>query len=173
LGSETFAGVTVYFGKAERRRAQQVDENQLTRRRDPAMAILGDYVIMTDSSELLKHVITTKNEGSGLLAEDLEYLLIASKLRRLPGGSEPGMISFERPEESLRLVYELATADATRQQLSNRAERNGFFRALDGALRDNPLPPFSAIARYLAPGGSLMTSDESGLHWVNFTLRRK
>lgn len=173
LESESYAGVTIYFEEAERRRAREVEDDQLTRRPDPAMAILGDYLIASDSSQLLKHVITTKDEGSGLLADELEFRLIASKLRRLPGGSKSGMIAFDRPEESLRLVYELATADATRQQLSNRAERNGFFRAMDGALRDNPLPPFSAIARYLAPGGSLMTSDETGLHYVNFTLRRK
>ncbi len=173
LRSETYAGVTIYLGEPQRPRARQMEDNELTRRPDPAIAILGDYLIMSDSSQLLKHVITTKNEGSGLLADDFEFRLIASKLRRLPGGSDPGMIAFDRPEESLRLVYELANADATRQRLTNRAERNGFFRALDGALRDNPLPPFSAIARYLAPGGSLVTSDETGLHYVNFTLRRK
>jgi hypothetical protein len=171
--SESYAGVTIYFGEPPRRRARQMEENQLTRRPDPAMAILGDYLILSDSSQLLKHVITTKEEGSGLLADELEFRLIASKLRRLPGGDAPGMIAFDRPEESLRLIYELANAEATRQQMSNRAERNGFFRVLDGALRDNPLPPFSAIARYLAPGGSLMTSDATGLHYVNFTLRRK
>jgi hypothetical protein len=173
LESESYAGVTIYSGEPPRRRARQMEENQLTRRPDPAMAILGDYLILSDSSQLLKHVITTKEEGSGLLADELEFRLIASKLRRLPGGDAPGMIAFDRPEESLRLIYELANTEATRQQMSSRAERNGFFRVLDGALRDNPLPPFSAIARYLAPGGSLMTSDATGVHYVNFTLRRK
>jgi hypothetical protein len=173
LGSESFAGVTIYFAEPQRRRAQQMEGNQLTRRPDPALAILGDYLIASDSSQLLKHVITTKQEGSGLLADELEFRLVASKLRRLPGGDSPGMIAFDRPEEALRLLYELATAEATREQLSRGAERNGFFRALDGALRDNPLPPFSVISRYLAPGGSLITNDETGVHYVNFTLRRK
>jgi hypothetical protein len=83
------------------------------------------------------------------------------------------MIMFDRPEEALRSFYELVTGDATRQRLSRNAERSGFFRALDGALRDHPLPPFSAIARYLAPGGTLLTDDETGLHLVMFALRRK
>jgi hypothetical protein len=83
------------------------------------------------------------------------------------------LIAFDRPEEALRLWYDIATADTTRQRLSQGAENNRFFRTVNDALRDNPLPPFAVLARYLAPSGSLLTDDESGLHYVSFTLRRK
>jgi hypothetical protein len=170
---ESFDGVEYWQAPSPPQRQDPDQAGALTRQPDPAVAILDDYLMITDSSQLLKHVITTKTQGSQMLADELDYRLIASKLRRLPGGDSPDGITFDRPEEGMRLLYELATADATRQQLSRGAENNGFFRAVDGALRDNPLPPFSAIARYLAPGGSLLTNDETGLHLVNFTLRRK
>ena len=170
---ESFGGIEYWQAPSPQQPQPDDQAGQFTRQPDPAVAILDDYLVLTDSSQFLKQVITTKNEGSQLLGEELDYRLIASKLHRLPGGDKPDMITFNRPEEALRVFYELATADATRQRLSSGAENNAFVRVLDGALRDNPLPPFSAIARYLAPGGSLLTNDETGLHVVIFTLRRK
>ena len=170
---ESFGGIEYWQAPSPPQRQQGGPGREFTRQPDPAVAILDDYLVLTDSSQFLKHVITAKTEGSQMLGDELDYRLIASKLHRLPGGSKPGMITFNRPEEALRLMYELATADTTRQRMSQGAENNAFVRVLDGALRDNPLPPFSAIARYLAPGGSLLTNDETGLHMVMFTLRRK
>jgi hypothetical protein len=46
-------------------------------------------------------------------------------------------------------------------------------RALYDALEANPLPPFSEIAKYLAPGGGMLVSDETGLHYTAFALRRE
>jgi len=148
-------------------------DRPLLRRPDPAFAIVGDYLLLTDSSEFLKRAVVTKGNASASLANELDFKLIASKIRRQSGGENPGMLSFNRPEEAMRLLYELATSDTTRQRLQSQAENNRFFGALDGALRDNPLPPFAVIARYLAPGGSLITNDETGFHYMAFTLRRR
>jgi hypothetical protein len=148
-------------------------DRPLLREPDPAIAILDDYLLLSDSSDLLKHAMVTRGQVSGSLANELDYKLIASRIRRQAGGDTPGMLAFDRPEESLRLLYELATGDTTRQQLQARSDENPFFGALDGALRENPLPPFAVIARYLAPGGSLITNDATGFHYTSFTLRRR
>ena len=73
----------------------------------------------------------------------------------------------------MRLMYELATSDPLREGLRGQAENNRFMGSVNQALNDHPLPPFAAIAKYLAPGGSLVVSDASGLHMTSFTLRRK
>jgi len=169
---QAFGGVTYYAAqRAEGNRDRP--ERPLMRRPDPAFALVGDYLLLTDSTDLLKHVIATKNDGSQALASQLEFKLIASKIRRHPGGDAPGLLSFNRPEEGMRLLYDLATSDTTRERLAKGAEGNKGLRALDTALRENPLPPFSVIAKYLAPGGSLLTSDETGFHYTSFTLRRQ
>ncbi len=155
------------------RPAEGRPDQPMLREPDPAIAILDDYLLLSDSSELLKHAIVTRGRVSGSLATELDYKLIASRIRRQAGGDSPGMLAFDRPEESLRLLYELATGDTTRQQLQSRADDNPFFGALDGALQENPLPPFAVIARYLAPGGSLITNDATGFHYTSFTLRRR
>ena len=173
IKEETFAGVKYYCAAQRSEENRDRPERPLMRRPDPAFAIVGDYLLLTDSTDLFKHVISTKKDGSQALANQLEFKLIAAKVRRQPGGEKPGLLSYTQPEEGMRLLYDLATADTTRQRLSSGAEGNAALRSLDKALRDNPLPPFAVIAKYLAPGGSLLTNDESGFHYTSFTLRRK
>jgi hypothetical protein len=172
LTKDTFAGVT-YYRVPVGNEPPNAPPRPLLRRPDPALAIVDDYFLASDSTAFLKQAIAAKADPSQGLAEQLEFRLVTSKIRRQPGGDAPGMIAFDRPEEAMRLWYELATAEITRERLAKRAEDNGFFRSLNTALRDHPLPPFSTVAQYLAPSGSLLTSDEGGLHYVSFTLKRK
>ena len=53
------------------------------------------------------------------------------------------------------------------------AQDNPFLQTLNQALEDNPLPPFAVIRKYLAPTGSILRSDDSGFHYIGFSLRRK
>lgn len=170
---ETFAGVTYFRASVRTPPQAEAPRRPLLRQPDPAVAIMDDYLLLSDSTDLLKQAIVAKGDSSQSLADQLEFRLVASKIRRQPGGERPGLIAFDRPEEALRLWYDIATADTTRQRLSQGAENNQFFRTVNDALRDHPLPPFAVLARYLAPSGSLLTDDESGMHYVSFTLRRK
>jgi hypothetical protein len=173
LTKESFGGVT-YYGAADRTgRGGNRPERPLVRRPEPAVAIFGDYLLLTDSVELLKHAIATKNDASQSLANQLEFKLIASKIRRRPGGEAPGLLSYDQPEEGMRLLYDLAISQDVRDRLATGAENNQALKALQTALKDNPLPPFAVIAKYLAPGGSLLTNDETGFHFTAFTLKRK
>jgi len=173
MARETFAGVTIHRVPTGKPRAKEPPNRPLIRQPDPAIAIVDDYLLATDALDLLKQAIVAKSDTSQSLAGQLEFRLIASKIRSQPGGARASLIAFDRPEEALRLWYEIATAETTRQRLAQGAENNRFFRAVNDALRDHPLPPFAVLARYLAPSGSLLTDDETGLHYTSFTLRRK
>lgn len=151
------------------------DENRpdFVRAPVPCLAIVGDYLMFTDSDRFLKRILVTQGSNSEGLADQLDYKLIASRIRRQAGRQEPAMISFSRPEEILKSLYELATKDSTLDALSRGAEDNGFFRVLDRAVQDSPLPDFEEIAKYLSPRGAMTISDETGLHTISFTLKRK
>ena len=170
LTKDTYGGVTFYRAPINNRNRNGVEE--FTRIPDPCLAVIGDYLMGTDSSKLLKQVILTKSDSSESLANDLEYKLIASKIKRQVGTAKMGMITFRRPEESFRALYQLATSKSIREQLDTRSDRNPFFRALNGALKENPLPPFAVVAQYLAPGGGMVVNDATGFHYTLFTLRR-
>jgi hypothetical protein len=107
------------------------------------------------------------------LASALDFKLIASKIARQPGGERPAMMSFDRPETGWKYMYDLAQADRTKDRLRESAANNPFFKALNEGLTDNPLPPWSAMSRYLAPQGGMIVNDDSGVHYMQFSLRRK
>jgi Protein of unknown function (DUF3352) len=137
----------------------------------PCCGILGDYLILADRPSFYEAAVATLGDSSKSLAASLDYKLIASKLSRQ--AANPSMISFSRPEQSLRYVYDLAASADTRKMLAERGESSPLLRDLGQALEENPLPPFSVLEQYLAPGGSALTDDESGLHYQSFTLRRE
>jgi hypothetical protein len=137
----------------------------------PAFGIVHGCLMATDREAFLKNIISGgANAG---LADELDYKLIANKATRAAGAAQPGMLSFNRPEEGLRYLYDLASAQQTRQRLAEAGENNQFFRSLGGVLERNPLPPFSTLQKYIAPAGAAMINDDTGIHYVSFSLRRK
>ncbi|MBI1904237.1 MAG: DUF3352 domain-containing protein [Planctomycetia bacterium] len=177
MTKQTFGGVPYYrfevFGRAPNQPPPGEGPVQIQlRAQEPCVAIVGDYVVFSDSVKLLERAIVTSTDASGSLAGELDFKLISSKIERHSGG-KPAMLQFARPEESLRMFYEMANSKDTRRTLSELAGENEFFAALDKALKENPLPPFAAIAKYLAPTGAMVTNDETGIHFMSFGLRRK
>jgi hypothetical protein len=168
---QSYGGVSYY--QVQTRRPRGNFDEETMRLPEPALGIVGDYLLASDAVQCLQQAIITKSDPSQSLANQLDFKLIASKIRRHLGDDEAGMISFNRPEESLRHMYMLATSPTMRTRLRDGAEDNPLFRALNAALEDNPLPPFSVIAQYMAPGGAVVTRDETGIHYTAFTLRRE
>lgn len=170
LQKEAYGG-TVFYRLPSRGRNQQVDQQAL-RVPEPCAAIVNDYFLITDSVKLMYQAISAKDSAQPL-AQELDYKLIASKISRRLGEQKAGMVSFSRPEEGLRNIYEMVNSATVRNQLGSRAANNPAFRALNDALTQNPLPPFSVLAQYLSPGGSMIVNDETGFHYTGFSLRRE
>jgi hypothetical protein len=171
LEKKTFAGTTYHAIKTPPPRNEPPIN---LRRPEPTMSIVGDYLILTDSIKALEEVITTNSHPGKSLANELDYKLIASKMRRQVGGENPGLVQFARPETGMKLLYDLAQSEDTQGLLARQAqEGNRFFERMEKAMKDNPLPPFSVIAKYFAPSGAMMVNDETGFHYTGFTLKRK
>lgn len=177
---KTFGSVPYYAAKIpEGQRPRAPGDNQPggvrleLRSPEGCVGVLGDYLVVADSSNLLQHCVSAQSDAARGLKSELDFKLIASKIRRQVGGQEPGMLTFNRPEEGMRAMYEVAKAENTRQMLAAQAERNSFFRGLNDAVSKNALPPFGVFAKYLAPGGGMVVDDETGIHYMAFGLRRK
>ena len=138
----------------------------------PCFGIVGKYLLFTDRPSLMEKVLAMAAEPGDGLAAQLDFKLVASRIRREAGTAKPAMIRFVRPEEAMRILYEVALADGTRELLHRRGERNPLLRSLDSALEARPLPPFAVLEQYLAPAGALMIDDETGIHFTSFSLRR-
>ena len=139
----------------------------------PCFGIVDDYLVITNRPSLYEKVLATAADGTKSLADELEFKLIENKIKRQTGGAKPVMLGFNRPVEGLRYWYDLINTDSTREALKRQAERNPFFKSLDTSLQKSPLPPFEVIQRYFAPSGSMAVDDSDGIHFMDFSLRRK
>ncbi|MCC6125314.1 MAG: hypothetical protein IT426_10155 [Pirellulales bacterium] len=139
----------------------------------PCFGIVEDYLVIANQPSIYERVLATAADSTKSLGNELDFKLIASKLERVAGETKPAMLSFDRPEEAMRFLYDLATSDRAKTFLQRQSERNPFFKSLNSSLEKQPLPPFSAIQKYLAPGGSIVVDDETGIHLLNFTLKRQ
>jgi hypothetical protein len=177
ITQETYGGIK-YYQIASRSLRGDADESAATGTpapggpAQPCVGIVGQYLLIADRPAFLHRAITTQADASKSLANELDFKLIASKLRRQSGTKQPCLLTFQRPEEGLRTLYEMATNEQNRRRLAEAAENNRFFTTLHQSLKDNPLPPFAVFKKYLAPGGGMLTDDPSGLHYTGFGLRR-
>ena len=149
-----------------------VDSDSPIRQTEVCIAMIDDYVVIADSRYMMRQVADCAAGGSAALRDSLEYQLISDRIAAQLQDRECSAISFGRPEESLQLFYELARDPKNRERLKGLAENNGFFKALLSALESRELPPFSVIAKYLAPSGGFLVEEDTGLHYMTFSLLR-
>lgn len=168
--SKTFGELKVNVFQPGR---QAVNADAPIRQPEICITFIDDYVVIADSEYLMRQIADVLNGSVEPLKDSLEYQLIADRIAAQLQDKESSAITYARPEESLQLFYELARDPKNRERLRDVSDNNGFFKALLAALDKHELPPFSVISKYLAPSGGYLVDDETGLHYMNFSLRRE
>ncbi len=190
LQEYTFEGKK-YWGEREgaaEERAERIEEFRRQRREErgddsepgvnveirqgtPVFMILDDYFILTESKEFLKHIIKVNQGDEDSLADDEEYAKIIKEMERQLGTQLPSITTFNRPAESMRLMFDLAGSDNTKELMNQGAEDNDYVRRLRDVFEDSPLPEFDDIKHYFPPAGGFVTSDDTGFHIMFFGLK--
>ena len=171
---KSYGGFTIYSAPGEEEEVDDAEDPDILKPLPVkiSVAIVDDCLLIANRPEYLERAIVSRSASAKSLKNELDFKLVASKARRQPGGRTPGYFSFNRPEEGMRMMYDLATAEKTREGLAGAAENNEFLGRINQALEDNPLPPFEKLRDYLAPTGSIIKADEKGFHYIGFGLRR-
>ena len=149
------------------------NENPNIRAPQPAFGIVGKELLFSDSFDTLKHAIDVESSGDDLLNDAIEYKLVRDRIKAQLKDKESSIMFYQRPEESLRLFYDLANDRANIDKLEQISANNPFFTALVTALKSRDLPPFEVISKYMAPSGSFVVEEEDGLHYTAFNMRRE
>jgi hypothetical protein len=170
LTSKLFGDATIYTIES---RSEDSVEGRNIRLPQPAVCILDDQLLLSDSLQALEDVIKFNSGGDGLLSESIEFKLVRDRIKAQLKNSDMSILAYQRPEESMRLMYDLATDPQNMDNLEQFAQNNPFFTALITAVRSKKLPPFEVIAKYLAPGGAFVVDEETGLHYTGFSMRRE
>ncbi|MBT4692665.1 MAG: hypothetical protein HOB73_04910 [Planctomycetaceae bacterium] len=154
-------------------RAQRTERSirENFRQPQPTFAIIDGYLIVADSFELVEAVIDTSTGDGEKLADQSDFQLIVAQIKAQTGEVQPSAISFSRPEHSLKMFYDVLIGDSVQDTITNQASDNQFFRVLNSAFQDHPLPEFSELSKHLAPTGGVLFNRPSGLHYMSFSLK--
>ena len=134
--------------------------------------VVGNDLLASDSVDSIEQAIRTLSSGDDLLSDAIEYKLIRDRIKAQLKDKETSIMTYQRPEESLRTFYDVANDPSNVKQLELISANDPFFTALVTALKSKSLPPFEVIAKYLAPSGGFVIEEEDGLHYTTFSLRR-
>jgi len=141
------------------------------RQPQPTFAIVDGYLVVADSFEIVESVIDTSTGEGEKLADQSDFQLIVAQIKAQTGEIKPSAISFSRPEHSLKMFYDVLLGDSVQDTITSQASDNQFFRVLNSAFQDHPLPEFSDISKHLAPTGGVLFNRPSGLHYMSFSLK--
>lgn len=144
---------------------------QIEMRPIPAWGLIDNCLVITDRPVMFEKCLQTLKDPDSSLVADPKFKVIAENVNKYMKGGKPAAFMFQRPEESFRFMYDLAMQDSSKDFLKNQGESNKFFGAVNKAMSENPLPPFSKIEQYMAPAGSLILSDETGFHLFGFAMK--
>ena len=159
-------GITVYYLPTTS------NPERVVRRPSPAFCLLKNTILLSDAIEALEHAISVQKGGGTLLSDSVEFKLIRSKIKDQLHGNEFSVMTYTRPDEQLKLFYELALDGENVRRLKEASQGQAFLESLVQALENKTLPPFEDIAKYLAPAGGFLTEEDNGLHFTTFTVRR-
>jgi hypothetical protein len=149
------------------------NNNNTVRAPQPTFGMIGNVLMFSDSLQSIEQAINTDSSGDDLLSDSIEFKLVQDRIKSQIKDKETSIIFYQRPEESLRLFYDLASDPENVNRLEQLATNNPFFSSLVAALKSKELPPFEVIAKYMAPSGAFVTEEEDGLHYTAFSLRRE
>lgn len=170
LKSKLLGDVTIYYVELPEDVTQRSPNIRFPQ---PAFCVLGNELIASDSLKAIEDAVAFYTSGDGPLSESIEFKLVRDRIKAQTKNAEMSIMAYQRPEEGMRLMYDLATDPANIDNLESMSENNPFFQAIVTALKGKKLPPFEVIAKYLAPGGAFIIDEETGLHYTGFSMRRE
>lgn len=177
LIEETHKGVTMWrfdtSGLRERFRMRR-EEGQMQmelRAPEPAFAIVGDWLILSDSAEFVRHAIETERGDQVRLADNENFSRISEKMTKLLRSDMPCAVLYSQPELVFEQWWNIAKGEDVRGFLDGAAEENEFVDGIRRAMEDHPLPEFDEIRKYFSPQGAFIQSDDTGYHLLQFETR--
>ena len=86
-------------------------------------------------------------------------------------GSEMCIRDSSNPEHAFRMTYQWLLSKQTVEFLERFAGESEYIAGVKQQMEDNPLPPFEELKKYFRPVGGFATTDETGYHFLQFSLR--
>ena len=147
----------------------------------PAFALVGDYLLMSQSLTAIQKAIDVDQGREPALTDNDEYVDISDTMTKLLKNEMPVAMFYSNPAEAFRMWFELAGSDETKGYFSSQLEIANaeeetpeyakYLERFKDRLDANPLPPFDEMRKYFKPQGQIVTDDDTGFHLLWFQKR--
>ncbi len=177
LVEESHEGVTLWrFDNTEmREQFEMMREDGRTqialRAPEPAFAIVGETLILSDSADFVRLAIDTERGSAPRLADQQDFKTVGKKMTSLLQSDMPAAVMFSQPALVMEQFYEIAKGDDAKNFLTEASGDNPFVDGIRRAMDDHPLPAFEDLKKYFTPQGAFITSDDTGYHILQFEMR--
>lgn len=135
----------------------------------PCVGVLGGAIVMGSSEKLFKKMVEAQQVTAPRLADDLQYRLVRSSLKRLAGGKPIGFHRYEDPGQALRHLFQLLDSNREKEFLEDKEDP--VLAALRDASETGDLPPVEDLFKYCPPSGSMVYDTDTGFHFLSFFFR--
>lgn len=162
---EVIRDKTVYFSEQRQfdRPGIRVPEN--------SVALLGDWLLLCDSREILMQILRAEAGEIDRLADDEDYVLLTSELGAKLEGETPFLFQFNRDAETYRILYEMANSDETAQSVENRGGENPIAGRVAELMRRDDWPEWEDLEKYFSVSGIFGYDEPGGIHIGSMNLR--
>ncbi|MEX1042668.1 MAG: hypothetical protein WDZ51_18685 [Pirellulaceae bacterium] len=158
----------------------QPGDNEQVNIPNAAVSVAGEWLYFSNNMDLLKLVLTPKDDTEDLLENSDDFKRVATHLEQLGAGSD-SFRQFARGDKAVRVTYELMRQNKMpeAESLLGRMLTELWTEGEEGAARRDQeidaskLPPFEAIEEYLGPAGLYSRSEEDGWLIVGGTLAKE
>ncbi len=145
------------------------DRSSLNRRSTPAVGVIDKFLLACDDRDLMRHIL--ENGSRNPFSKATVHNDVMTAIHDRLGIELPAFVSWSDNRTLWRHRFRLLASEEVRSGMRKGAESNPWAMGVVRAMDEHPLPPFEAVAKYFAPGGSVLTNEESGFHFTAFSLR--
>jgi hypothetical protein len=152
----------------------EAEEMRMEMRPKPAMAIVGNYLLMSfspRSMDFIRYAIETHEGEESSMANDENFVAIQRKMTRLLRNDMPCAMTYQNPEHAFKMLFELAGSEQTQSFISGQIEDNPVLAGIQSRFAENPLPDFDEMKGYFQPTGGFVVSDDTGYHFLAFSMK--
>lgn len=163
------------FDEEFRRRAERQMEfsDRFIRSPVPAFGFFDNQFVITDSQELMDHMVETFQGKVPSLTESEHYSEVRKKAEQLLGGKQPAGLLYNRPINQIQSLWGAITDPSMIEMMQDAVAEQPFLSRLADAYGRNELPPIEEMQQYFRTSGAVMTDDATGLHFLFFELKNK
>ncbi len=158
--------------RALRERGREFEERYV-RSPVPAFTFLESHFVITDSVELMEHLIATYQGRAPNLNESDHYSAVRRKAEVLLGGKPPAGVMYNRPINQLSSIWNAVRDKEMVEMFKGTIDEQPLLTRLADAFARNELPPLEEMQDYFRTSGGFMTDDATGLHFLFFEMKNQ